>query len=244
MALLQTKPQPPVFRAEYNDRNFRRRERIIELTIFLFLIAPSMAFSFFLSSADANVSFTLTAVSSILRDLALVGLVIFFLWRNGEPLSLIGWDLRNAGTEFAVGLGLFIPFFVAIGLIQTLLQSLGLTVPQSTPQQLTISGASQVLLAVALVTVVAISEETIFRGYLIQRFSALMQNCWAAILVSSLIFCLGHGYEGSAGVVTVFLVGAFFGWVYNWRKSLIAPMVMHFLLDFVSIVLLPFVASR
>jgi uncharacterized protein len=232
--------QKQVFREEFNNKQFRRRERIIELTIFLFLIAPSMAFSFFLgNTGDAHVSFALTAISSIFRDLALVGLVLFFLWRNGEPVKIIGWDLKNIGTEIAVGIGLFVPFFVAVGLIENLLQMAGFTVPQAPLPELTINGSSQLLLALGLVSVVAISEETIFRGYLIQRFGALTGSAAVAIMVSSLIFSLGHGYEGSAGVVTVGLVGMILGVVYVWRKSIVAPVVMHFLLDFVSIILLP-----
>jgi membrane protease YdiL (CAAX protease family) len=230
------------FRADFKDKGFRRRERIIELTIFLFLIAPSMAFSFFLSGSTGGgptVGFTLTAVSSILRDLALVGLIMFFLWRNGESLKTIGWNLKGAGTEVAVGLGLFIPFFIAVALIENLLQMAGFTIPAAPMPELIMTGRSQLILALALVSVVAIAEETIFRGYLIQRFSSLNGSGAASVLLAGLIFSLGHGYEGSAGVVTVGIIGIFFGFVFLWRKSIIAPIVMHFMLDFVSIVLLP-----
>jgi hypothetical protein len=42
-----------------------------------------------------------------------------------------------------------------------------------------------------------------------------------------------------AGVVTVGAMGLVFALVYMWRKSLVAPIVMHFLQDFIGIVLLP-----
>jgi membrane protease YdiL (CAAX protease family) len=60
-----------------------------------------------------------------------------------------------------------------------------------------------------------------------------------AVVLSAAIFSLGHGYEGSAGVVTVGVMGLVFALVYLWRKSLVAPMVMHFLQDFIGIILLP-----
>ena len=50
---------------------------------------------------------------------------------------------------------------------------------------------------------------------------------------------VGHGCEGSAGLVTVGVMGAVFALVYLWRRSLVAPIVMHFLQYFLSIVLLP-----
>jgi hypothetical protein len=61
----------------------------------------------------------------------------------------------------------------------------------------------------------------------------------AAALLSAAIFSLGHGYEGSAGVITVGVMGLVFGFVYLWRQSLVAPIVMHFLQDFIGIVLVP-----
>ena len=90
-----------------------------------------------------------------------------------------------------------------------------------------------------LVAVVAFSEETIFRGYLLLRFATITGTPAAAAFLSAAIFSLGHGYEGTAGVVTVGVVGAAFALVYLWRRNLVAPAVMHFLLDLVGIVVAP-----
>jgi membrane protease YdiL (CAAX protease family) len=51
---------------------------------------------------------------------------------------------------------------------------------------------------------VAVAEETIFRGYLILRFRAVTGRTSAAVLLSSIVFSLGHGYEGMAGVISFF----------------------------------------
>jgi len=66
-----------------------------------------------------------------------------------------------------------------------------------------------------------------------------MMNNPAAILLSAVVFSLGHGYEGTAGLITVGFMGLIFALVFKWRRSLVAPMVMHFLQDFTVIVLLP-----
>ncbi len=57
------------------------------------------------------------------------------------------------------------------------------------------------------------------------------------MLLSAFIYSLGHGYEGSSGVVTVGALGLVFALVYLWRGSLMAPIIMHFLQDFISIVI-------
>ena len=38
-------------------------------------------------------------------------------------------------------------------------------------------------------------------------------------------------------MISVFALGMIFALVYLWRQSLVAPIVMHFLTDFTSIVL-------
>jgi membrane protease YdiL (CAAX protease family) len=40
------------------------------------------------------------------------------------------------------------------------------------------------------------------------------------------------------------VMGLLFALVYVWRQSLVAPMAMHFLQDFISIVLLPVVGIK
>ena len=107
------------------------------------------------------------------------------------------------------------------------------------PSYLVPAGTWQIVLAFAFLLVVAISEEVIFRGYLILRFRTLAGNRTAALLLSSAIFSIGHGYQQSGGVIAVGILGLVFGLVYLWRGSLLAPMVMHFLQNFIGIVLFP-----
>ena len=126
-----------------------------------------------------------------------------------------------------------------------MLRSAGFSAP-STPRPafLTASGVPEYVLALILVVVVAWAEETIFRGYLMLRFRSVTKSPAAAVLLSALVFSIGHGYEGSAGVATVFVMGLVFALVYLWRQSLVAPMIMHFLQDFVGIVLVPMLGLR
>ena len=217
-------------------------EQLVEVSVFLFLIVPSMALSFF-AVKQGSLSFVLVAFATILRDLALVSLILFFLWRNGEPINWIGWTFKNSWKEIGLGIGLYIPFFIAAGFLERALQVAGLSVPSTPLPSMAAKGMGELLLAIALVAVVALGEETIFRGYLILRLKAITTSPTAAALLSAVIFSLGHGYEGSAGVVTVGVMGVIFALIYIWRQSLVAPIVMHFLQDFISIVLLPWLGK-
>jgi len=80
------------------------------------------------------------------------------------------------------------------------------------------------------------AEETSFRGYLILRFRAMTNNP-AAMLLSRMVFSLGHGYERTAGLATVGFMGLIIALIFKWRRNLVAPIVIHFLQDFAVIVL-------
>jgi membrane protease YdiL (CAAX protease family) len=214
-------------------------QQFFEVSVFLFLIVPSMVLSFFTVKQGA-LSFMLVAFATILRDLALVSLILFFVWRNNEPVTLIGWTLKNSRKEIVLGIVLFIPLTFSTGLLENGLRAMGLSTPSTPlPSFLAARGMAEFLLAFVLVVIVALAEETIFRGYLILRLRAVTAKPTAAVLLSAVIFSLGHGYEGSAGVVTVGVMGLVFALVYMWRQSLVAPIVMHFLQDFIGIVLFP-----
>jgi uncharacterized protein len=217
-----------------------RREQLVELSVFLLLIVPSMVLSFFVVK-QGTLGFVLVAASTIVRDLSLVSLILFFAWRNGEPLERIGWRFEHARRDVGLGIGLFLPFFFGMGLLGNALQAAGFFAAPSTPLPafLAARGMGEAFLGLALVAVVAVTEETIFRGYLILRLQSITGSRAAAVILSSLIFSLGHGYEGSAGVVTVGCMGLVLALIYLWRQSLVAPAVIHFLQDFLGIVLLP-----
>ena len=214
-----------------------RKVQAAEVAVFLLLIVPSLVLSLFVIR-QGQLSFVLTATATIFRDVGLVCLILFFLWRNGEPLSRIGWTWRHPLRELIIGVVCFVPVFPGAVLLERVLLRAGLSTPATPPSFLKEQGVAEALLAVLLVTVVALAEETIFRGYLLLRFQAVLRSTTAAVLLSSAIFAVGHGYEGSAGLATVGVMGAVFALVYLWRGSLVAPIVMHFLQDFLSIVLL------
>jgi membrane protease YdiL (CAAX protease family) len=73
--------------------------------------------------------------------------------------------------------------------------------------------------------------------------NAITASQAAAVASSAVIFSLAHGCENSAGAVTVGVMGAVFALVYLWRKSLAAPMLMHFPRGFLRILLPPLLGA-
>ncbi|MGO9375930.1 MAG: CPBP family intramembrane glutamic endopeptidase [Syntrophobacteraceae bacterium] len=196
---------------------------------------------FFFVPKNQNLSFPVYAFSAIFRDLALTSFVVFSLWRNGEPLTLIGWKSSGLKREVTLGVCLFFPVLVIAWLVKRAFQDLGLTTMRQLPHFLTAKSPWEMLLLCLLLTVAVVTEETVFRGYLILRFYELTARLGPSVIISTAVFTLGHGYEGPAGTGTVGVLGLILALIYLWRKSLIAPMVIHFLVDFIPLLLMPLI---
>ncbi|MFF5228986.1 CPBP family intramembrane glutamic endopeptidase [Dactylosporangium sp. NPDC000521] len=215
------------------------RQELAELGVFLLLLVPPLVLPFF-AAGQATLPFPLLAAATIARDAGLVALVLLLLARARQPVAAIGWTGHKVWREVAWGVALTVPVLIGSQVLDAALRSAGLSGPRPSGAGLVPApGIGQLLLAVALVAVVAVAEETVFRGYLILRIAGVLRSRGWAVLLSSVIFSIGHGYEGSAGLLTVGATGVALAAVYVWRHSLVAPMVMHFLLDLLAIVVAP-----
>ncbi|NIP73337.1 MAG: CPBP family intramembrane metalloprotease [Gammaproteobacteria bacterium] len=215
-----------------------RWRQALEVAVFVVVIVPAVLLSFALVHPE-RVTFAAVATASMASQVILLGLVLLFVRRSGDGLAGLGWRGGQSGREALLGVALFVPFYLGAGALETFLRQMGLGGLTEIPPYLVPRGPAQYGLALLFVGVVAVAEESIFRGYLILRLRAVTGSTSAAVAVSTVVFALGHGYQGSVGVITVGAMGLVFALVYLWRGSLVAPAVMHFLQDFIGIVLLP-----
>ena len=81
-------------------------------------------------------------------------------------------------------------------------KQIGFLAPQST---------LEIVLWICLSATAGFCEEVLFRGYLQKQFTRLLRNRWIALVVVSILFGLGHGYEGAQRMVLIALLGFAFG---------------------------------
>ena len=225
--------------ADMAPRHGSRREQL-ELGVFLLLIVPPIALASLAGGSPH--AFAISTVATILHDVALTALILFFVWTAGEPLASIGWTTRHLGREIALGVVLFLPMLAVLAAVGWLLHAAGLGAPHPPPAGFVPHAPGERAFASLLVAVVAVAEETMFRGYLLLRLAAVTRSTAAAVALSTLVFAAAHTYEGPAGVVAVAVLAIVFARIYLWRKSLVAPIVLHFLQDFLGLVIAPWLA--
>lgn len=86
-----------------------------------------------------------------------------------------------------------------------------------------------------------ICEEVVYRGFLLHYWHALpwhLSLTWALVM-SSVIFGIGHLYQGVVGAIQTTLIGFVFGGFFIVSGSLLLPMVLHTLLDLRVLAMLP-----
>ncbi|WP_307592208.1 CPBP family intramembrane glutamic endopeptidase [Paenibacillus wynnii] len=86
-----------------------------------------------------------------------------------------------------------------------------------------------------------VCEELLFRSFLFYYLPLLLpglSGVWV-IVISSLIFGLGHCYQGIKGILSTAVLGGLFGCLYYFTGSVMLCMLLHFLIDARILALLP-----
>jgi membrane protease YdiL (CAAX protease family) len=94
--------------------------------------------------------------------------------------------------------------------------------------------ANDFFIEAGIIAFIAVSEELVFRGYILNN---LMQsfNKWIALLISAILFTLFHVINPGIGAIplaSLFLAGILFGLNYIYTKNLWFSIMLHFSWNF------------
>jgi membrane protease YdiL (CAAX protease family) len=176
--------------------------------------------------------------STIAFQWILTALTVWRCIARGWSLASLGIALANRPLALGVGLALA----SALGLIQLVaLRQLRHVPPEQRgrlpeiarklmPQNLT-----EALPFVALVCTVSLCEEFLYRGFVFSVFQRVLGgSALGAILGSSILFGIGHFYQGRRGMINTFVLGAIFAAVRFWSGSLAPSILVHLAVDLVA----------
>lgn len=167
----------------------------------------------------------------ILKPLIWLGPTFYIVFKiEKKGLSSLGYSTKNFGSSLVKGLAFGILFLV-VGLSLNYLKN-GRFLIQS------LAVKEFFLPSLLLSFITAISEETVFRGYIMNRLSKILKNDIAANIVSSLGFCLVHlpitifVYHYVFPQIFIFLTLVFLsslgsGVIFSWTKTIWASILVH-----------------
>lgn len=187
-----------------------------------------------------------------------IGVILFSSLQNKTKRQFIFWGGPVSGSRFALLLKnwsfgamtwlLSYPYVVAIGqVVGILLVFLG---PEQHVEQVAVKHLKStmqfpllfLLTIVAIISIVPIAEEILFRGFL-QRW--LVQNLGRVkgIALASLLFAIFHfsmsqKWDNIELLLSLFILSCFLGFIYERQGSLWAPIGLHTTFNTISVMMI------
>lgn len=146
---------------------------------------------------------------------------LFVKYLDKEKFINLGFQTKNRLSDFIFGILLgavimIIGFFTLLYLNEIFFVK-------------TIFNLKEILLSITLFTIVAIMEEVLLRGYVLRNLM-ISFNKYVALVVSSVIFALMHGFNPNIdlfSMTNIFLAGILLGISYIHTKNLWFPIALH-----------------
>jgi membrane protease YdiL (CAAX protease family) len=172
-----------------------------------------------------------------------LGVVLFIVWRNRWDWSIFGFGKKINLKTILIGICLTIPLFVGQGIIDVFLQRYFGELDLSSVEHIRGDFGNYLILMAIMWVFAAFGEELLFRGYYMQGFAKLFGGtnlAWlvAAILIS-IYFGISHSYQGTAGIISVFIGSMYFSMIYYMnRDNLALAALVHGFYDTIGLTLI------
>jgi len=186
-------------------------------------------------------SFIYQYLSRTLHSISIIGLVLYIIYRSGEPYSQFGLKPLKPRVDLAGGIGVF--FLGMLGYYAVWIILAGILGQKATAalanQDLSSFASptgrgSYLLLAVASIAN-GFAEELVVRSYLIPRFERIFSSTPLALLLSTGVFASYHTYQGTGGVISVAAIGLVYGWIFCRFRRLWPLAIGHGTQDLISL---------
>jgi len=188
-------------------------------------------------------SFNVILISRLFIWLEVI--ILFFYAQRIEKSSFLLWQEKSYGFWFyPAAFGALYLLRIGVGIVAIIPKLFGWQDNQQiTVQFLTILSKSMPLMVFSAITA-GVTEELIFRGYLVPRLELLFKNKYMPVIVSALLFSFNHyRYLSLYEIIFTFLFGVVFAIHYQWYRNIKVLIVTHILIDFISFLLFSLLQS-
>lgn len=187
---------------------------------------------------DGRINGPFVFAVSLLDAALLVALIVWFLRRGGEsprqvlvgsrrPLGEAGWGVLLLPLTFGVVISI-------AALIRGYVPELR-NVPINPLESLVQTRAGLVMFIAVAVLAGGVREE-LQRAFVLHRFDRHLGGPFVGVIVTSLLFGVGHMLQGRDAAIITGVLGALWAIAYVWRRSTIGPIVNHALFNTVELI--------
>jgi uncharacterized protein len=214
--------------------------RDIAVGVFLLVVWRSIYFIPHAWIGNVSQYYLVLTIGLLLGLIVLLAYPIWIIRRRGARCESVFPGIGACAKEFAVAIPLTVGILVLLAALKFFLEKIcGQTwvlskVWEDTATRATL--AEIILLMIYGLTLGPIAEEIFFRGFL---YNAFLRRCWpmVAACLQAILFTAMHLYEWRPSLI-VFLLGLILAGIYAWRKTLLAPIFVHAMLNSVAFIAL------
>ena len=213
-------------------RRYRPKNVILGIGMALAVLLP-FGFSFLVRYlGDGN--FNDRVIYSVLTNWGIVVILYLYAYKV-ENSPLLIWTGKNSGVGFTIisVLGLYV-LYVLAAVVSSIPWWFGYRETDALLREVMRSLRGHTV-AILLISVTAgVTEELIFRGYLLTRLSIYFKDPYVPVILSSAIFsALHYRYHSLGEFIFTFLLGTIFSVYYILYRNIHALIITHFLINFV-----------
>jgi uncharacterized protein len=181
------------------------------------------------TDAAGRLSIAFVVLLALLDSVLVVGLVLLFLWSHGERARPVLLGSRPPGREVAIGVALIVPAFIVVTVVLSIVLVVApwlRNVPRNPLEDLLTSSGHRLLFGVVVIVAGGLREE-VQRAFILHRFEQRLGGAYLGLILFSVVFGLGHLDQGRDVAIATGTLGAVWGSIYLWRRSIVAPAVSH-----------------
>ncbi len=168
--------------------------------------------------------------------LAIVFLYTYYIEK--QPFLLYNEQEYSASYYIKSIVKTMLILMLAVFVVSFLLKTIGYGVESEKMNQVMKLFKNNIPLIVFTCLTAGITEELLFRGYLIPRLEILLKNKYLAILISSILFGLMHySYGTLIQVIGPFTIGLILALHYHLYRNIKIVIICHFLWDFMVLII-------
>jgi uncharacterized protein len=202
------------------------------LAAYTTIVAPLLSYRRVrqLRHADSTPNKTSMYRRTVLTQTAVTAAVAGLWLLGGVPAARLGLVApRSWWMSASVG-GAFISYFVYVGVRQrSKAQKLRERMRGRGGEVLLPDTAGELSWFTVVCVLSGIAEESVYRGFLFFYISLYLPhiNSPGLVLLTTLVFGIGHAYQGWRGIASTTVSGLIFGTLYVASGSLLLPAVVH-----------------
>jgi membrane protease YdiL (CAAX protease family) len=179
--------------------------------------------------AAGRLSVAFVTSLSLIDAALIITLVVLFLRSHAERPRDLLLGQRPLLPEVAHGIFLIPAAFILVVLVMSVLLSAApwlRNVPRNPLEDLMTSSGDRLVFGLVVIVAGGVREE-IQRAFILHRFEQRLGGALVGLVVFSAAFGLGHLDQGRDIAIATATLGAFWGWIYLRRRSIVAPAVSH-----------------